>query len=96
MDFFADLGMEPVHFILLVVAVTLLTMILGSISYAKLYLGPRCPECDRKIVQDSLGFSPKFTCLCGVRGTVSIDWLWANSLEDWISPNEQKEKNDTD
>ena len=84
-----------IGFCLGIVVVLPLWLIIAAIIISILDLNPRCPECDRKIVQDNLGLSPKFTCLCGVRGTVSINWIWANRLEDWISPNEQKEKNNT-
>jgi DNA-directed RNA polymerase subunit RPC12/RpoP len=60
--------------------------------YASIFnLHPRCPECSSKITQDWLGLSPKFECICGVRGVVKIRVFWVNKVEAWVSPENSEE-----
>ena len=76
------LGM-PVLYVMWLIIVKIIALIYD--------LNPKCPACGRKIIQDDLGFSPKFSCLCGVRGVVSINWFWVNTVTDWVSPKNREE-----
>ena len=55
-------------------------------------LSIKCPECGRRIEQNSLGFSSKFSCICGVTGLVTVRWFWINKIDkgNWISSNGKK------
>ena len=78
----------------ILLASPLLYLVWASILsiYAYIFdLKPRCHECFRKIIQDGFGFSPKFECICGVRGVVDISWFWLNKVEDWVSPENSAE-----
>ena len=89
MDFLADLDINLFFFIPFVIWVIFMWYVFFLVPQ------PRCPECDRDIETDRF-FGSKFTCLCGVSGLISFNLFWANSVKHWISPNEQKENNNTD